>query len=294
MPEVRRLGSSPRLGPLYVRAALPRLRRSERPDEALRLDGLRLEDVRPEVAHVAEYARLCGFRLSSWLPVTYPHVLAFPLQMALMADRRFPFRATGLVHVSNRIEARRPVPVGRPVDVSVRVTGPHPHPKGRTVDMLTTVNLDGEEAWTSASTYLRRGGAAAERADGSAPPLDVPADLPTTSVWRLPADLGRRYAAVSGDRNPIHLSPVTARLFGFSRPIAHGMWTSAACVAVLEGRLPDRARYEVEFKAAVPLPSTVEVGARLEDDGSADVVLRSARSGRLHLLGRVTPRSCGR
>src|SRR6266487_1403229 len=48
-------------------------------------------------------------------------------------------------------------------------------------------------------------------------------------VWELPADLGRRYAAVSGDRNPIHLYRLTAWLFGFRRPIAHGMWAAARC-----------------------------------------------------------------
>ena len=58
-------------------------------------------------------------------------------------------------------------------------------------------------------------------------------------MWRLPADLGRRYAAVSGDHNPIHLYPLTAKAFGFPRQIAHGMWTKARCVAAMENRLPD-------------------------------------------------------
>ena len=63
---------------------------------------------------------------------------------------------------------------------------------------------------------------------------------PTGTVeWRLPGDLGRRYAAVSGDRNPIHLYPLTAKALGFPRQIAHGMWSLARCVAALENRLPD-------------------------------------------------------
>ena len=35
--------------------------------------------------------------------------------------------------------------------------------------------------------------------------LEQPA--PTGTSWKLPGDLGRRYAAVSGDHNPIHLYP---------------------------------------------------------------------------------------
>jgi acyl dehydratase len=283
---MRELESSPALLPLYVKASLPRTLRDEVPGEALRIKGLR-----PSTGHVADYAKLCGFTLASSLPLTYPHVLGFPLQLALMADRRFPFPATGLVHISNAVESPRAVPVGAAVDVSVRAVGPRPHPKGRTVDMLTSVAMDGENVWSSTSTYLRRGTGSGKAAADAARPIGVPTDLATTSVWKLPGSLGRRYAAVSGDRNPIHLSSLTARPFGFSRPIAHGMWMSAACLAALEGRLSDALRYDVEFKAAVPLPSTVELATRVTHGGSADVVLRSARSSRPHLVGRITPLS---
>jgi acyl dehydratase len=286
VPEVRRLASAPALPPLYLRAALPRPARDGVPPEALRLVA-----VRPDVGHVAAYARLCGFALSGVLPPTYPHLLGFPLQMALMADRRFPFRATGLVHVANTVEHVRPVPLGVPLDVTVTAAGPSPHPRGRSVDLRTAVAADGEEVWTSTSTYLRR---APHRRTGDVPSPDPaaaqgPDDPPTTALWRLPRDLGRRYAAVSGDRNPIHLSAATARLFGFPRAIAHGMWIAAACLASLEGRLPAAFGYAVEFRAAVPLPSTVELATDVRGDGRARLVLRSARSGRAHLRGRVTP-----
>jgi acyl dehydratase len=94
---------------------------------------------------------------------------------------------------------------------------------------------------------------------------------------------------VSGDRNPIHLWPLTARLFGFPRPIAHGMWTAAASLAALEGWLPRRCRVAVAFSAPVLLPSTVELATSVQPDGAARVLLRSRRSGRAHLLGRVDP-----
>ena len=77
---------------------------------------------------------------------------------------------------------------------------------------------------------------------------------PAASTWRLPGDLGRRYAAVSGDHNPIHLYALTAKAFGFPRQIAHGMWSKARCLAALDGRLPDAVTVEVAFKKPVLLP----------------------------------------
>jgi acyl dehydratase len=100
-------------------------------------------------------------------------------------------------------------------------------------------------------------------------------------VWRVPARVGGDYAAVSGDRNPIHTSRIGARLFGFPRPIAHGMWSVARCLAALEGRLPDAYTVEVRFQRPILLPATVSFAY---DDG------RFALFGRKpHLAGQVTP-----
>ncbi len=74
----------------------------------------------------------------------------------------------------------------------------------------------------------------------------------------MPSDLGRRFAPVSGDYNPIHLTAITARALGFPRAIAHGMWSKARCVAALSGRLgAGRAEVEVRFKQPVLLPTKV-------------------------------------
>ena len=41
---------------------------------------------------------------------------------------------------------------------------------------------------------------------------------------------------MSGDHNPIHLHPLTAKALGYPRQLAHGMWSLARCVAALENR----------------------------------------------------------
>jgi acyl dehydratase len=295
----RELDAPPRILPLYARAAatmlpgagrLPFLsgRGTDVPDVELVL-----RDVAIDPAHVAAYAKVCGFTLRDELPATYLHVVAFPLHMALMGDPSFPFGAVGLVHVANRIRRYRPVRLGERPALRARATPLRPHARGRTFTIVSEARVADELVWEDVSTFLRRGrsGDAAGTADGErqrggAAAAAEPADAVVR--WRLRGDLGRRYASVSGDRNPIHLHDVPAKLLGFPRAIAHGMWTKARCLAALEPRLPAAHVVDVRFRRPVLLPSTVVFGA--EADGpSIAFTVRGAREGTPHVEGRVEP-----
>ena len=87
--------------------------------------------------------------------------------------------------------------------------------------MLTTVHSAGELVWEETSTFLRLGGGDREAPASPLDALEQPASTGTS--WPVAGDLGRRYAAVSGDHNPIHLYALTAKAFGFPRQIAHGI-----------------------------------------------------------------------
>jgi acyl dehydratase len=286
--EARVVSGHGGLGTL-VRAALPSLpgvgslpgvRKTGGP-----FDGLAV--TRPPVTverdHVEAYAEVCGFPAKDAAPLTYPHLLAFPLHMALMTDPAFPAPAIGMVHLENSITQHRPVAVGETVDVSASVTPPAAHPKGQLFEFLTTIRAGGETVWESTSTYLRRGKGDASASRGA----QLPDVSPGGTVWRLPADLGRRYAAVSGDYNPIHLFPLTAKALGFNRQIAHGMWTKARSVAALENRLPDAVRVDVAFRKPVFLPGKVAFGAEPLGDGYA-FTLTKPGSDTVHLVGRTS------
>jgi acyl dehydratase len=211
--------------------------------------------------------------------------LAFPLQVALMTERAFPFPLVGLVHVANAITVHRPVSVIERIAFTVRAADLRPHPAGRQLDLLTEVNVDGETVWSGRSTYLRRSAAPEKPTGGKKSPAAAPTG--TSSQVKVPGDIGRRYGGVSGDRNPIHLYGLTAKAFGFPSAIAHGMWLKARTLASLEGRLADSFTADVAFKTPVLLPSTVKITARHEDDGwTLDV--RNSRSGKPHLSGIVT------
>jgi hypothetical protein len=222
------------------------------------LPDLDLErDVRVDRDHLAQYAHVCGFTLRDALPPTYPHVLAFPLHMDLISDGRFPFAPAGIVHIANRIVQHRPLSLTENLSLRVTAEGPEPHRRGQTFTLLTEARVGDELAWEGFSTMLKRG-----KGNDSLRDAREFEDPPVTAHWRVPGDLGRRYAAVSGDRNPIHLHPLAAKAFGFPRAIAHGMWTKARCLASL--RVPDALTVEVRFKKPVLLPSTVTFG---EADG---------------------------
>ncbi|HSK22060.1 MAG TPA: MaoC/PaaZ C-terminal domain-containing protein [Egicoccus sp.] len=283
----------PALGPLYARSlkALLPLPGGSRGD-ALPDRSVEVADVEVTADEVAAYGRVCGFGLADMVPLTYPHMLAFPLSVHLMVADDFPFALPGLVHVAQRIEQSDPVRVGDHLDVRVRTTDLRPHKRGRQFDVVAEVDRDGRTVWTGTSTYLRRGSVPDAPGGGTdAPPEPVVAepaepDGPPMSTWRLPKDLGKRYAAVSGDVNPIHLSPLTSRLGGFSRPIAHGMWTAARSVAALTDRITGPATLEVAFKQPVPLPSTVALRSQRTADGWT-FTLHDRSGKRLHLSGHL-------
>ncbi|MEV0713305.1 MaoC/PaaZ C-terminal domain-containing protein [Asanoa sp. NPDC050611] len=281
------LDGPPELGPLYRRAAIRALPRiglvpgTERrpPIEVLPDVELVLRGVEVSRSWLADYDRVCGFRLTDTLPVTFPHVLATPLAMRLMTGPDFPYPVVGLVHIANRITVTRPLDAAEKLDLSVRAVDLRPHERGRQFDIVATASIDGEEVWRDVSTYLRRGksGEASKTQEKDVPP-------PPSATWKVPARVGVDYARVSGDRNPIHTSRLGARLFGFPRPIAHGMWSKARCLAALDGRLPDAYTVEVAFKKPILLPGTVAFAATPGET----FALHDPKSGAPHLIGTMS------
>ncbi|MFE2963995.1 MaoC family dehydratase [Streptomyces sp. NPDC059340] len=267
------------LTPVLARGALLSPFKRARPDAPVPPTRLVLPGVRIDLARLAAYERVCGFATGAdALPVTYPHVLGFPLAMRIMASRSFPLPLLGLVHTSIEITQRQPLAATETYELGVCVAGLAPHRRGTQAVVATEARIDGEPVWESRSTYLARHRTTEEPT--STPPRepDDAKPLPVRAEWRLGGDVGRRYGAASGDRNPIHLHPLTARLFGFPRAIAHGMWTVARCLA--EQGPQDAVRLRADFKAPVLLPGTVTYAA----DGPA-FELRGTDSGRLHLTG---------
>ncbi len=279
--EWHTLDREPSLPGLYARAATRRkITGTQLPDSGLRcwvdVDRKRL----------ADYRKVCGFNDDGLLPPTYPHILAFALQMQLLTAKDFPFPLLGLIHLRNRIRVLRPMGGISRAQVSVRVHNLQPHPKGATFDLLTTLDDQLGPLWEAESQMLCRG----VKLDGEAVDQRWEPSQALTEVahWKAPADIGRQYAKVSGDYNPIHLSAASAKLFGFPTAIAHGLWNKARTLAALADHLP-KANFEVtvHFRKPVRLPSEVTL---LASEAGSSGQLRLVGAGDLeHMVGSWQP-----
>ncbi len=242
-------------------------------------------DVSTDLAALEQYNEVCGFGRSDFLPAVYPHIAAHVMHMKLMTDTEFPFAPMGSVHLRNRITQYRPIGREERYDLRLAATAITPHPKGQLVHLDTEAHVGKELVWDETMTVLFRNGKGGDEPEAPALAGIKP---PSGAVhWNLGSDLGRRYGAISGDRNPIHLYPVTARAFGFPRHIAHGMWTKAKALSSLQNRLPEAFTVEVEFKRPILLPSTVVFGTDIRADETIFGV-QSKRDGMPHMVGRLT------
>lgn len=242
-----------------------------------------LQSQLPALSRLTAYNEVCKFRLGDRVSATWLHVQTFPLQLAVMAQSDFPFILPGLVHVRNRMSLLRPLSPTDPLDIRVWADNLAPHRRGATFDLCGEISVGGQLAWTGASTYLSR----ASKLPGDPPsqPRIVAPDGPASQRWHLPANLGRRYAKAAGDYNPIHLNPITSKVFGFSHPIVQGMWTHARALAAFGGALPPTYDVRVSFLKPIALPGAAAFTA---DDGR--FVVKGTDAERVYLVGELTPR----
>jgi acyl dehydratase len=256
------------------------------PQISVKLDGVRFEPKRLEA-----YRRICGFP-DGPVPIPYPQVNAVSLHMHLMTRPQFPLPLVGLVHLRNVIEQTRELMPDESFAVEVAILGHKTTDKGLEFDLETTYRDAAEKiVWRAVTTILRRG--KQPKKHKGAPPVED-AQLSEYRAIDAPDDIGRRYGRIAGDMNPIHLYPVTAKLLGFDRHIAHGMWSMARCCALL---LPELGRVPVElttqFKQPLFLPARAAMryghkGPKGQPGSRGDALafrLIGRDSGKVHLDG---------
>lgn len=269
--EYIRLPAIPNLLSQYGKAALGAapVVGSKRDGKSMPTTGVEVRGVRVDPANLAAYTSVCGLRFGDVLPLTYPFTLAFPLSMQLMLDPDYPVPAMGSVHLTNEIESRRPLRVGDELSIRARAENLREHSAGLLLDIVTEIRTDDDDE----PAWIQRAGLLSKRRTSLTPPKDAPrppkpapptaAEIGDPTVVKSVSEaLISEYAAVSGDRNPIHVSKVGAKAFGFPNVIAHGMWTAATLLGTVEGAIPERARYSVEFGKPVVLPAKLGVYAR--------------------------------
>ncbi|GFM68581.1 acyl dehydratase [Pseudomonas cichorii] len=277
----RYLDSLQTLPNLFMQAALKRkVTGTQLPDLGLR------SWMSVDADKLAAYRSVCGFKDDSLLPPTYPHILAFPLQMQLMTSREFPFPLLGLIHIANRIRIHRPLGGISQLYISVQANNLQPHAKGATFSLLTQVEDGLGLLWEEESTMLCKGVKLEGEISGDFEP--APMAMSELARWHASSLIGRQYAKVSGDYNPIHLSAPSARLFGFPRAIAHGMWLKAQTLATLDDHLPaSNVEISVQFHKPVRLPADVILSA--SEAGSHGQLQVEGEQGIVHMTGSWQP-----
>ena len=292
-----KLPAVPSLLGLYGKAALEQvpLIGGSRNATSMPNTGYEVSGITVSAAELATYTRNTGLRLSSELPLTYPFLLSFPVAMQLMTGPGFPFPAMGSVHLRNEVTTHHAIHVGEELYLRVWTENLREHPSGLLVDMISEIFTAGvpEPAWRQVSTFLSRRRTSltppkdAPRPERPAPPTANEIGDPTTTI-RVDQDIISKYAEISGDRNPIHVSAVGAKAFGFPATIAHGMWTAAALLRPLEGLVSEQARYTVQFGKPVILPARVAVYVRpgIADGAIDGVAAADEASGALTVTAR--------
>ena len=247
----------------------------------------RLDNVKANPAQLAAYNKVCGFQDSENLPITFPQVMTFSLPMLLMADDRFPLPMLGMVHVRNSIRQTRPLRADETYSVTARITESRRVRAGLEFDIVTEFSLDEAVLYTSVMTTIFRISEGKGGRGGARPRAEAQADQQLTEYrsFDVPADMGRRYAAAGKDYNPIHLTALSAKLFGFKRAIAHGMWSLAHCAALLqEAGAPEPSELLVQFKQPLFLPGKVAMKFQKKGD-TYDFSLIARNADKTHLSG---------
>lgn len=212
-----------------------------------------VKGVQIEKKHLLAYQKLLGFEQNEQVPPTYLSMLGFPMILRLMTHADFPMKAMGQVHLSNEISVFKNFPMHQAITLTAGINNSRVTSRGVEWSVELIAKADGELVWSSESTMLHRCKTGLRRQG-----LPVIVRAGESQTWAIDGGMGRRYASVSGDYNPIHLSAISAKLFGFKKAIVHGMWSKARCLAVLKDQLPESGyRVRANFHRPLFLPSNV-------------------------------------
>ena len=255
-----------------------------------------LAPIRIDPGHLARYAAICGVPRTDVVPIAFPHMLASGMHLAMLSSRAFPVSVLGIVHLQNRIVRRHAQDPAQPIALRSWIEGHRDTELGHEFELETEGTAGGEVIWQETCTFLARGARAprarvlaAERARERERERAAAADSEPLHASRFaaPAGLGRRYAAVSGDYNPIHLGDLVAKPFGFRKAIAHGMWSLARCAAEAgEADVAGPVTLDVAFKTPVFMPADLLFESRA-GQGTVLFSMKDASSDKPYLNGEL-------
>ena len=204
---------------------------------------------------VKKYNKVCGFENALTVPASYLHAYIFPLHTQLLCQPEVPFPLPGLIHFANSIKQHAPLYFGEEFSVTCKLGNLIAHDKGQAFEVISYIESNGKLIWEDESIYLYKGKEGIGKVlEWRQPVLE---ETVIKESWSLHRNLGFEFAMASGDFNPIHLHPLSAKLFGFERHIIHGMWSVGKILSLFEKRMPESFELSVSFKTPVFLPASI-------------------------------------
>ena len=251
-----------------------------------------LKNYLPDKDLINNYRIVCGFskNRSNIIPISYLQTAFIGLLGKFITSSFFPINPLGLIHIFQSFEQKRPVTFDEILDLACTLDHIKKTEKGIETGFILEVMSQGKLVWKGSSVFFTRNRA---RKKKTAKKIDE-IFLEKKETILAPSNTGRKYASVSGDYNPHHLYSVFARLFGFKKAIAHGMWSLARVIASLDKKfgIHDSATIEASFKLPIFMPAKMSLGYECQNDPQSQQAivnfeLRDKQKGFPHLKGKL-------
>ncbi|MFT6154859.1 MAG: acyl dehydratase [Bermanella sp.] len=219
------------------------------------------------------YLQTLSLEKTDYLPILYPHIMVGSMHMNMLSHKEFPIRLLGSVHLKNRITQHQAIADDSIVDLYSQVARYRLVEKGVEFDFVTEVSIEERIVWEEVSTFFKAGsfGGRQNPTEEKSFELESLANPEPCGSWHVPNNRGKKYAKISGDYNPIHMSPLAAKLFGFKRDIAHGFGVLAETIeyssAIAQaGGMEKSLQVDVVFKAPIFLGSDATIKQNITQD----------------------------
>lgn len=250
--------------------------------------------------HYASFCQEVDWPANEHAHPLYLQMLSLPLQMQCLLDKQSPFPLLGLIHAANKVFVLEHCDLSEPFECRVRFHDVRPHSRGWEVDVMLEALQSGNLVYRAISSYLVKVKAVHVAPLGPKTDLSDECSLEDRALIadiNASANTGRRYAKLSGDYNPIHLSAISAKAFGFKQPIAHGMWTLSCAVSAFVSHQENSQSITVKevncrFKKPVFLPNNIHIQQHCKTDTSALLDVTDINDSLIHLSASVAFNQC--
>jgi hypothetical protein len=226
------------------------------PPIAMEWTGLRIEP-----AQLDSFCRDTGLSADAGMPVLFPQVVGFRLQMALLTHPAYPLPIWSALQVRNRLVRHAHVEAGEELDLRTQVGGQRAVEKGIEVDLISRLKRGSVCCWEGRTTFFYSGQFGEPTAAG--PQAPSMADAPAVDRFRIPSAGGWAFGELTGDYNGIHWASWYARRLGFPQAFSHPQRVAAMCQSRLVG--PDTEAQTLDLWIKGPVFYGADVGLNAVD-----------------------------